>query len=36
MGTEDKNNDVFFKRLFNEDAIEKYPDIPGRLCKWGK
>jgi hypothetical protein len=26
MGTEDKNNDVFFKRLFNEDAIEKAPD----------
>lgn len=26
MGIEDKNNDVFFKRLFNEDAIEKAPD----------
>ena len=26
MGTEDKNNDVFFKRLFNEKNIEKAPD----------
>jgi hypothetical protein len=26
MGIEDKNNDVFFKRLFNEDAIDKAPD----------
>lgn len=26
MGTEDKNNDVFFKRLFNEKSIDKAPD----------
>ena len=26
MGTEDKNNDVFFKRLFNDKSIEKAPD----------
>ena len=26
MGIEDKNNDVFFKRLFNDKGIEKAPD----------
>ena len=26
MGTEDKNNDVFFKRLFNDKNIERAPE----------